>query len=187
MSYPVKHAISLIIVLSLLWLGLSGHFDALLLSLGFVSVLLIVAVTLRMDAIDREIYPVHVPRKLLRFWLFLGVEVIKSNIDVLKRIFTPGKSISPQFFELPIKLKSNLSRVIYANAITLTPGTVSVKVDTEKESIIIHSLSIESAEDLCSGRLASAVPEIEKLYPEDKAIVDGEPGGKEPGDKEMTR
>jgi len=181
MSYPVKHAISLIILLSLLWLGLSGHFDALLLSLGFVSVLVIVAVTLRMDAIDLEIYPVHVPRKLLRFWLFLGVEVIKSNIDVLKRIFTPGKSISPQFFELPIRLKSNLSRVIYANAITLTPGTVSVKVDTRKESIMVHSLSIESAEDLCSGRMASAVPEIEKLYPEDKAIVDKEPGNKEMG------
>jgi len=170
MSYPVKHAISLIIVLSFLWLGLSGHFDAMLLSLGFVSVLLIVAVTLRMDAIDREIYPVHVPAKLLRFWLFLGVEVIKSNIDVLKRIFTPGKSISPQFFELPIRLKSNLSRVIYANAITLTPGTVSVKVDTEKESIVVHSLSIESAEDLCSGRMASAVPENEELYPGDKEI-----------------
>jgi len=170
MSYPVKHAISLIIVLSLLWLGLSGHYDALLLSLGFVSVLLIVAITLRMDAIDREIYPVHVPAKLLRFWLFLGVEVIKSNIDVLKRIFTPGKSISPQFFELPIKLKSNLSRVIYANAITLTPGTVSVKVDTKKESIMIHSLSIESAKDLCSGRMASAVPENEELYPGDKEI-----------------
>lgn len=187
MSYPVKHAISLIIVLSLLWLGLSGHFDALLLSLGFVSVLLIVAVTLRMDAIDREIYPVHVPVKLWRFWFFLGIEVIKSNIDVLKRIFTPGKNISPQFFELPIKLKSNLSRVIYANAITLTPGTVSVKVDTKKESIMIHSLSIESAEDLCSGRMASAVPENEELYPEDKAIVDRRPGDKEPGDKEMGR
>ena len=171
MSYPVKHAISLIIVLSLLWLGLSGHFDALLLSLGFVSVLLIVAVTLRMDAIDHEIYPVHIPAKLLRFWFFLGVEVIKSNIDVLKRIFTPGKSISPQFFELPIRLKSNLSRVIYANAITLTPGTVSVKIDLNKESIVVHSLSIESAEDLCSGRMARSIPENEELYPEDKEIA----------------
>ena len=61
MSYPVKHAISLIIVLSLLWLGLSGHFDALLLSLGFVSVLVIVAITLRMDAIDHEL-------ETSRFW-----------------------------------------------------------------------------------------------------------------------
>ena len=170
MSYPVKHAISLIIVLSLLWLGLSGHFNVLLLSLGLVSVLLIVAITLRMDAVDREIYPVHIPVKLLRFWFFLGGEVIKSNIDVLRRIFTPGKSISPQFFELPIRLKSNLSLVIYANAITLTPGTVSVKIDMKKESITIHSLSIESAEDLCSGRMASAVPENEELYPGDKEI-----------------
>ena len=141
MNYPVKHAISLTIVLSLLWLGLSGHFDALLLSLGFVSVLLIVAITLRIDAIDREIYPVHVPLKLLRFWLFLGVEVVKSNIDVLKRIFTPGKSISPQFFELPIRLKSNLSRVIYANAITLTPGTLTMEV-TDDGIFYVHWLNV---------------------------------------------
>jgi len=81
-------------------------------------------------------------------------------------------------------LKSNLSRVIYANAITLTPGTVSVKVDTSKESIMVHSLSIESAEDLCSGRMANAVPENADLYPEDKAIVDRGAGKKEPGDEE---
>ena len=170
MSYPVKHAISLCIVLFLLWMGLSGHFDVMLLSLGLMSVLFIVLVTLRMDAVDREIYPVHIPVKLLRFWFFLGGEVIKSNIDVLRRIFTPGKNISPQFFELPIRLKSNLSRVIYANAITLTPGTVSVKIDLKKESIIVHSLSTESASDLCSGRMARAVPENEELYPKDKEI-----------------
>jgi multicomponent Na+:H+ antiporter subunit E len=94
---------------------------------------------------------------LFRFWLFLSREIIFANIDVLKRIFKPGKNISPQLFELPMTQKSNLSRVIYANAITMTPGTVSVNVN--KKTITIHSLSIEAARDLCSGRMARALPE----------------------------
>ena len=76
---------------------------------------------------------------------------------MLKRIFRPGKNISPQLFELPLTQKTDLSRVIYANAITMTPGTVSVNVN--KETITVHSLSIEAANDLCSGRMANAMPE----------------------------
>ena len=94
---------------------------------------------------------------LLRFWLFLAREIVVANIDVIKRIFKPGKNISPQLFELPLTLKSDVSRVIYANAITLTPGTVSANLD--KKTVTVHTLSIEAAQDLSSGRMASAVPE----------------------------
>jgi len=117
----------------------------------------ILYVTHRMDVIDKEIYPAHMTVLLLRFWLFLAREVIIANIDVIKRIFKPGKNISPQLFELPLTLKSDVSRVIYANAITLTPGTVSANLD--KKTVTVHTLSIEAAEDLSSGRMASAVPE----------------------------
>jgi multicomponent Na+:H+ antiporter subunit E len=94
---------------------------------------------------------------LLRFWLFLAREIVVANIDVIIRIFKPGKNISPQLFELPLTLKSDVSRVIYANAITLTPGTVSTNLD--KRTVTVHTLSIEAARDLSSGRMASAVPE----------------------------
>jgi multicomponent Na+:H+ antiporter subunit E len=110
-----------------------------------------------MDSIDHEKYPAHLTPLLLRFWLFLTREVIAANIDVVKRIFKPGKNISPQLFQLPMTKKTDLARVIYANAITMTPGTVCVKVN--RETITVHSLSKESADDLRSGRMAEAVPE----------------------------
>ncbi len=157
MKYPVKHTISLGILLFALWLGLSGQLNVLMLSLGVVSTLVIVYLAHRMDVIDQEIYPAHMTVLLLRFWLFLAREVIVANIDVIKRIFRPGKNISPQLFELPLTLKSDVSRVIYANAITLTPGTVSANLD--KKTVTVHTLSIEAAQDLSSGRMASAVPE----------------------------
>ncbi len=157
MNYPVKHTISLAVLLFSLWLGLSGQLNILMLSLGLASTLFIVYIAHRMDAIDHEKYPSHMTVLLLDFWLFLFREIIIANIDVLKRIFKPGKNISPQLFELPLTQQTDISRVIYANAITMTPGTVSVNVN--KETITVHSLSVEAANDLRSGRMAKAVPE----------------------------
>lgn len=157
MHYQMKHSIGLAVLLLALWLGLSGQLNLLMLSLGLASTLLIVYIAHRMDTIDQERYPAHMTILLLRFWLFLAHEVIVANIDVIKRILKPGKNISPQFFNLPLTKKADLSRVIYANAITMTPGTVSVNVN--KDSITVHSLSVEAAKDLRSGRMADAVPE----------------------------
>ena len=157
MKYPVKHTASLGILLFALWLGLSGQINALMLTLGLVSTLIVIAISRRMDVIDQELYPAHLTILLLRFWLFLAREIIVANIDVIKRIFRPGKNISPQFFELPLTHKADISRVIYANAITMTPGTVSANLN--KKTVTVHTLSIEAARDLLSGRMANAVPQ----------------------------
>jgi multicomponent Na+:H+ antiporter subunit E len=164
MKYRLKHGVSLGILLFLLWLGLSGQLNPMMCSLGLVSTLLVVYISHRMDVVDHETYPAHMTFLLLRFWLFLAREVVIANIDVIKRIFRPGKNISPQMFELPLKQHTDLGRVIYANAITMTPGTVSVNVN--KHSITVHSLSLESATDLCNGRMSRAVPED---YSDEKA------------------
>ena len=160
MRYPLKHTINLTVLLIALWLGLSGQLNVSMLLLGLASTFLIVYLAHRMDVVDEDIYPAHMTMLLIRFWVFLAKEVILANIDVIKRIFKPGKNISPQLFELPLTQKTDLSRVIYANAITMTPGTVSVNLD--KKTITVHTLSIEAAEDLRSGRMARAVPEDEE-------------------------
>ena len=157
MKHPVKHSLGLGTLLFALWLGLSGQLNVVSLSLGLASTLLIICIAHRMDVIDKEEYPSHMTVLLLRFWIFLTREVIIANIKVLKYIFIPGKKISPKLFELPLTQQTVLARVIYANAITMTPGTVSVSIN--KDTITVHSLSKSAAKDLCSGRMANAVPE----------------------------
>ena len=153
----MTHTISLSLALFLLWLGLSGHTEPLLLFLGLASTALTVYLALRMEVLDKERHPIHLTFRLFRFWGYLAREIIMSNIDVTKRILTPGKSISPQLITLPLTQKSDLARVVYANAITLTPGTVSVQLD--KDSITVHALSKEAAEALATGEMASKVPD----------------------------
>ena len=84
-----------------------------------------------------------------------------ANIDVIKRILTPGKSISPTLITIPASKKTDLSKVIYANSITLTPGTVTL--DLTGDEIKVHALSKEGAEDLESGRMAKVVPDNGEL------------------------
>jgi multicomponent Na+:H+ antiporter subunit E len=153
----LKHAASLTLTLFILWLLLSGHYNVLLISLGLLSSLLTVVLALRMDVIDHESHPLHLRRQLPRYWVFLSREVILANLDVARRILTPGKSFSPQLRQLPLPQKTALGQVIYANSITLTPGTVTVQLGTD--SIRIHALSREAADDLQTGRMAQAIPD----------------------------
>ncbi len=153
----MKHAVSLTLTLFILWLLLSGHYNVLLISLGLISSLLTVVLALRMDVIDHESHPLHLRRQLPRFWIFLSREVVLANLDVARRILTPGKSFSPQLRQLPLPQKTAVGQVLYANSITLTPGTVTVQLGTE--SIRIHALSREAADDLQTGRMAQAIPD----------------------------
>lgn len=140
-----------------LWILLSGHFEPLLLGLGLASTLLTVVLAARMNLVDHESHPIHLSGRLLRFHGFLAREIVKANLDVIRHILRNGRAISPQMCEFPVPQRTDLARVIYANSITLTPGTVSVSLD--KDQVLVHALSKEGADDLRSGRLARAVPD----------------------------
>ncbi len=137
------------------WILLSGHTGLLLLSLGIFSTLLTVFLGHRMRLIDRESYPIEKLPKLFRYYFFLGKEIIMANMDVIKRILKPGKSISPKVIDLTANQPSNLGKVIYANSITLTPGTVTM--DVKADQLKVHALSKEAADDLASGRMAKVI------------------------------
>ena len=155
----MKHILSMSVALVVLWILLSSHFEPLLLGLGAASVLLTLYIALRMDVIDHESHPFHLTTRLLKFWILLYWEIIKANVDVVFRVlgFRP---ISPTLINLPVPHKTDLGRVIYANSITLTPGTVSIEV--RQDCIIVHALSEEGARELENGYLAGIVPEIEE-------------------------
>lgn len=157
-TFDIMKAFSFSILLFILWILLSGHLSPLLLCLGVASVALTVFLASRMHVIDHESYPIQISAKLPRFYVYIVWEIIQANIQVIKCILmNKGKNISPQLVEIPLPQKNDLSRVIYANAITLTPGTVSVKMSQDK--ILVHALTKEGADDLLSGNMAKTIPE----------------------------
>jgi len=82
----------------------------------------------------------------LLFW-----EIIKANWDVLKRVLAPSLPISPQIVKFESYLESDIAKVFLANAITLTPGTVTV--DIRGSTFYIHCLADDHTEDPGDGTL----------------------------------
>ncbi|MES9944716.1 MAG: Na+/H+ antiporter subunit E [Candidatus Thiodiazotropha sp.] len=143
-------------LLFLFWISLSGHLEPLLLGLGVASVALTVFLSHRMNVIDHESYPLHLSLKFPGFFLYLFREIVKANIDVATRILRwRGASISPQMIDIPHLQESDLGAVIYANSITLTPGTVTIRLS--KDSLTVHALSKEAAAELATGSMSKEI------------------------------
>ena len=95
------HTVGLGVVLSCLWLLLSGLYDNLLiLSLGLVSVVFVLYIAHRMDVIDHEGHPVHLGWRAITYWPWLIWEIVKANIDVAKIIISPKMDIQPHLIEV---------------------------------------------------------------------------------------
>ncbi len=145
--------------LAAVWFLLSGHTDTLLLSLGAASVVLCVWLSWRMDVTDRESHPVLAGIRYVSFWPWMAWEIFKANLDVARRILSPSLPISPTCFEVRASQKTVLGRVVYANGITLTPGTVTL--DVRGDRFEVHALSEDTAGDLQEGRMDARVTRAE--------------------------
>ena len=85
------------------------------------------------------------PKAILYSFLFLFTftfELIKSNLDVARRVISPKLPINPGVIEVKTKLQSKIARVVLANSITLTPGTLTL--ETKDDSLFIHWIDVQS-------------------------------------------
>ena len=154
----ILHALSIGAVLFAVWLLLSGHYTPLITTLGLLSCASVAWITLRMDVADQEGHPIHLTWRAVWYWMWLGVEIVKANIDVIKRVLSPSMPISPTMLRVKTTQKSDLGKVIYTNSITLTPGTISI--DVANDQILVHALSQDGAEDLIEGEMDRRVTKM---------------------------
>lgn len=137
------------------WLILSGHYTPLLLSLGAASVVLVAWLTWR-TGLDQylDVRPL-VAVRLPRFALWLGGQVLLSALVVTRKVWSPRPDLRPVVEDTPTHGLTDEACVIYANAITLTPGTLSLSVDEDR--IVVHSLDPKGVEELGQGAMLSRV------------------------------
>lgn len=122
-----------------LWLLLSGHYTPLTTGFGVLSSLLVTYVAWRMDREDGYAFPLIFTFRLPVYWVWLVKEMLKSNLNVARIILSPKLPISPIMVPFRACMKSDLARMIYANSITLTPGTITT--GTEGDILRIHALT----------------------------------------------
>ncbi|MDH5423784.1 MAG: Na+/H+ antiporter subunit E [Gammaproteobacteria bacterium] len=156
----MRHTVYLSLMLAIFWLLNSGHFSLLMISLGILSIFFVLYIAHRMDVLDHESQPLHLTLKLPAYLVWLIKEIILSNITVVKHIWFDNKAISPAMQVINISQATDVGKVIYANSITLTPGTVSVELEGGK--ITVHALLSESLKKLEAGEMDRRVTELEK-------------------------
>ena len=142
----MRHAVSLGLVLLILWGLLSGHAEPLLIGLGIVSVVAVVLIARRMDLIDHEGHPIHLSPRAAAYWPWLLWQIVKANTDVARVIVQGRMPISPRLVRVEALQRSELGQVIFANSITLTPGTVTIAL--EDGALTVHALTTAAADDL---------------------------------------
>lgn len=135
----MARVIALGIALFCFWLALSGHYTPFLLAMGVLSCALCVFVTMRMGLIDAETVPTQLRLTLFLYWGWLVVEIIKSNWAMTRIILSRKLDLGQQFVLVPTSQTTDMGRVIFANSITLTPGTVTV--ETAAHALLVHAVA----------------------------------------------
>jgi len=160
----------LVLVMALLWVLLSGLFKTQLIILGVISVLLVVYLANKMRVLQHRGQPLYTGFfPIVGYWRWLLGQILVSNIDVTRRVWSPQLNIKPGIRTVSATPKTELGRVIYANSITLTPGTTAINF-TPNDEVLVHALHEDSLQELDDGEMAARVRDIEPHL----RLVDGE-------------
>ena len=112
-----------------------------------------------MHIADEEGVPIELGLRPFVYAIWLIKEIVLANIDVARRVLDPRLPIRPRLIRVKASQTGDLGRVIYANSITLTPGTVSV--DMQGDEITVHALTADAADEDKSGEMDRRVTELE--------------------------
>lgn len=130
-------------VLLLFWILLNNTLNLTILFVGIgLSAFLALILCRNCDIFSEvRLNPKAILYTLLYLFLFL-VELIKSNLDVAYRVISPSLPINPGIVEVKTRLNSKMGRMILANSITLTPGTLTVGI--HEDTLRIHWIDIQA-------------------------------------------
>lgn len=148
--------------LAAMWLLMSGLYKPLILGFGLTSVVLVMFVVRRMDAIDGDRFALELkPFKAFGYFVWLLKEIAKANWTVTRIILTPAMPIRQHLFVTPLTQKTDLGQTIFANSITLTPGTITV--ETEPGHLLVHALAYSPSDDYALADMDRRVTSVERV------------------------
>ena len=134
----MAYFLGLLFALIAFWIGMSGHFEPLLLGLGALSLVLTMILAYRLDILDREGVPYVRLVGFAMYFPWLMKEIIKANWTVIRACLRAELDIAPTLVKLKTTCTSDLAKVTFANSILLTRGTVTIEIDGDK--LLVHGL-----------------------------------------------
>ncbi len=148
-------------VLFVIWVILTQSFNPQELITGFIvaSVVSMISPAIAGEKPSKWFQPKRYVYLVVYLFYFIW-QMIKSNIDVAKRVINPKLPIKPGIVKLKTKLKTNAAKLALANSITLTPGTLTV--DIVDDTFYIHWIDVGNCDDV--GRNCKEIAEGFEKY-----------------------
>ena len=150
------------ILLLLIWFIFNGKITWELTVLGMILCACIYFFMCRfMDySLKKDISLMRLSVSFLYYTGVLIVEIIKSNLQVMHLTLTDREIVEPVIISYRTRLRSKLGRVILANSITLTPGTITISL--EEDELVIHCLDKTIAEGIENSTFEQLLERMEK-------------------------
>lgn len=144
------HYLAVFLLLLALWILLTASLQPAELALGtLVSLVVTIVSRPRLQLFSGVRLTPLAPVYLFRYLGYLLVALIRSNLDMARRVLSPRLPLDPAVVEVHTDLRSAIGRLALANSITLTPGTLSV--DVHDDRILVHWIDCPADDDLESA------------------------------------
>jgi multicomponent Na+:H+ antiporter subunit E len=153
----------LLVLLTVFWMIIASSISVTELIIGLLASLLIVLYS--MDLVfSKDEMTSFTPRSIRALFILfirLIIEIVVSNFHVAKIVLSRKLPIDPGFETIRQPLKKDLNKTLYGNAITLTPGTLTV--DMTDDGIVVHGLEKHSVKSLEGSKLEQAFMNLEGI------------------------
>ncbi len=150
-----------LLILGMAWALWSGHGEPLIVAFGVLSCLAVLGIAARMERIaGTEPLDYGLALRSLGYLPWLLMEIVKANLDVAKRVVASDPGIDSHLIRTQSSQQTELGRVIYANSITLTPGTITL--DLRGSDILVHALTRSAAAGVQQGEMDRRVTQLER-------------------------
>ena len=145
----MKRTVFWTLSLAITWWLWSAHTAGLIIAFGVGSLAITLYFMGRMDRFADVHPPYELGLRPVWYLPYIVWEIIKANLDVAKIIISPTVKIQPKIIRVKASQRTIVGQVIYANSITLTPGTITC--DMRDGEFVIHALTDDSAAGVESG------------------------------------
>lgn len=143
------------VAFAVLWLFVRGveltRGGDLVLGLAFGEFLIGLTVGLPIAFLFRRFYSptpvvVKTPRAIVaaaKYFVLFTWELVTANVDVAYRVLSPSMPIEPDVIEVPLRVETDVAVTTIANSITLTPGTLTMDYDPDRNSLYVHAIAAD--------------------------------------------
>ncbi len=149
------------IVYFLLWIIFNGSFTLEICIFGIViaAVMFLFSCKFMDYSVAKELHNYKKLFLFVRYLVFLIKEIFKANQNVIHMILTQKEEIQPELVTFHIDVKTPAGKAFLANAITLTPGTITVSLEDSKYTV--HCLDESMSEGLKGSEFEQYIKKLE--------------------------